>query len=55
VRSGGGSMSIQMPKLVQVICDECDYRDQAYWSQFGAQQPCLMCDAAPVYLSKVSA
>jgi len=44
-----------MPKVVKVQCDSCGATDVANWSQYGAEQPCLTCDAAPVYLAKVGA
>lgn len=46
---------IRMPKQVNVICDECGYADEAMWGDFGSEQPCLNCDAAPSQLSKVGA
>jgi hypothetical protein len=46
---------IKMPKVVNVICDECGFEDEANWGEYGSEQPCLSCDAAPVYLSKVGA
>lgn len=48
-------MSIKMPKLVDVKCDNCGTSDEAYWSEFGAEQSCFACDSAPIYLSRVSA
>jgi ribosomal protein S27E len=48
-------MSIKMPKLLDVVCDQCGETDQAYFSAYGSEQPCLACGAAPVFLSKVSA
>ena len=40
-----------MPKVVDVECLECGTTDQANWSEFGAEQFCRYCDAAPVYLA----
>lgn len=48
-------MNIKMPKVEQVICLNCNASDLANWSDFGAEQPCLNCDSAPVYLVKVGA
>ena len=47
-------MSVKMPQLVNVKCDICGYLDQAYWSEFGAEQPCLACDASPIDLIRVA-
>jgi hypothetical protein len=44
-----------MPKQVNVECEECGYADEAMWSDFGSEQPCLNCDAAPTSLVKVGA
>lgn len=49
----GKKMSVKMPKIVQVACDICGYVDTANWSDVGSEQPCLGCDAAPVYLSRI--
>lgn len=45
-------MSIKMPTLTNVICLGCGYKDQAWWSEFGSEQPCLNCDAPNVYVVK---
>ena len=37
-------------KLQKVICNICENVDEAWWSDFGAEQPCLNCAAAPVEL-----
>ena len=50
-----GVVMIRMPKQVNVKCDECGYEDEAMWGDFGSEQPCLNCDAAPAQLSKVGA
>ncbi len=42
-----------MPKQVSVKCEECGYQDEAMWSDYGSEQPCLNCDAANVHLVKV--
>ena len=47
-------MSIQMPKLVDVKCNECGATDQAWWSEFGSEQPCLNCDTPAVNLIRVA-
>ena len=47
--------TITMPKLVKVICTECDSTDTAYWGEFGAEQRCYYCDTANVYLKRVGA
>ena len=52
-RSEGNKAMIKMPKQVNVKCDECGYEDEAMWGDFGSEQPCLNCDAAPAQLSKV--
>ena len=46
---------IKMPKLVKVICDDCGYKDEAYWGEYGSEQPCLNCDAPNIYLRKIGA
>jgi hypothetical protein len=46
-------MSIKMPVLVEVICTECSATDEAWWSVFGAEQPCLNCNIAPAFLKKI--
>jgi hypothetical protein len=46
--------AIKMPKLVKVKCLNCGANDQANWNQFGADQPCLNCDSAAVYLVKAA-
>jgi hypothetical protein len=41
-----------MYKLVKVICLDCSAKDVANWSNFGAEQSCLNCDAPAVNLVK---
>jgi len=43
-----------MYKIVEVICLDCNSKDVANWSDFGAEQPCLNCDAPAVNLVKVA-
>jgi hypothetical protein len=45
----GVTERLQM-KLKKVICSICKNVDEAWWSDFGAEQPCLNCAAAPVEL-----
>lgn len=40
-----------MLMAMKVECLECGTNDIAYWSEFGAEQSCRYCDAAPVYLA----
>ena len=42
-----------MPIQVSVICVQCGYKDEAMWSDYGSEQPCLNCDAPNVDLVKV--
>ena len=42
-----------MNKVMNVICLDCNVKDVANWSDFGAEQSCLNCDAPAVYLVKV--
>jgi hypothetical protein len=41
---------IKMPVLTHVECVHCGQLDTAYWSDFGAEQPCVNCDAPPIDL-----
>ena len=50
-----GKKMIKMPILVNVKCDKCGWDDEVYFSEYGAEQSCFNCDAAPIYLSKVGA
>ncbi len=43
-----------MNKVVNVICLDCNVKDVANWSDFGAEQSCLYCDAPAVNLIKVA-
>ena len=49
----GKLMNIQMPILKKVICLDCGYKDEAYWGEFGSEQPCLNCDAPNSYIAKI--
>jgi ribosomal protein S27E len=39
-----------MAKIVKVTCKNCGLIQEAVYSQYGAEFPCIECDAAPVYL-----
>lgn len=45
---------IKMPIIAEVICLSCGATDQANWSDYGAEQSCLSCDAPAVNLVKVA-
>lgn len=45
-------MAVKMPQLTNVICLDCNTTDQAFWSDFGSEQPCLNCNAPAVNLVK---
>jgi hypothetical protein len=42
-----------MYKIANIICLDCNAKDVANWSDFGAEQSCLNCDAPAVNLVKV--
>jgi hypothetical protein len=46
---------IWMPTVEDVVCQECNELQQILWGKFGAELPCINCDAAPVFLAKVGA
>lgn len=39
-----------MPTIERVICLSCGVVDEVNWGEFGAEQPCLECDAPAVHL-----
>ena len=41
---------MKMPTLTQVTCLSCGEIDQAFWGDFGSEQPCLNCDAPAIDL-----
>jgi len=47
-------MSIQMPKVSYGKCLECQVAAEYYFSEYGSQESCINCDAAPSLIIKVS-
>ena len=40
-------------QIVKVQCEVCGMTDESVWSEYGAEQPCLNCDAAPMDLVRI--
>jgi len=46
-------MAINMPRVAHHKCVECGIIAEYYFNEYGSNEPCISCDAAPVSLIKV--
>jgi hypothetical protein len=46
---------LKLPTTTTAKCESCGEVQETTWNQFGSLLPCIACNAAPVFLGKVSA